>query len=67
MKRTAFLLLPLAVAGGGCSTDQVGRFVYSAFRVGNPAVEQSLPGSRLPSTPPPYEQYQQARRGDPSR
>jgi hypothetical protein len=67
MKRTAFLLLPLALAGAGCSTDQVGRFVYYTFRVGNPAVEQSLPGSQFPSTPPPYEQYQQERRGAPSR
>jgi hypothetical protein len=67
MKPATVLMLALAAGVAGCSTDQVGRFVYYTFRVGNPAVEQSLPGSQFPSTPPPYEQYQQERRGDPSR
>ena len=66
MRKAAFVLV-IGLAATGCSTDQVARFVYYTFRVGNPAVEQSLPGSQFPSAPLPYEQYQEERRSERSR
>ena len=67
MKQGTLLLLALAAVAAGCSTDQVARAVYYSLRVGNPAVEQSLPGSQFRDTSMPYEQYREERRGDPSR
>jgi len=68
MKRPASILVPaLAAVAAGCSTDQLARAVYDSIRVGNPAVEQSLPGSAFRSAPVPYEQYERERRGDRSR
>jgi hypothetical protein len=67
MKPASVLMLGLAVAVSGCSTDQVARFVYYTFKVENQAVEQSLPGGQFQGPPIPYERYQQERRGDTSR
>jgi hypothetical protein len=67
MKPPSVLMLGLAVAVSGCSTDQVARFVYYTFRVENQAVDQSLPGGQFRSAPIPYERYQQERKGDTSR
>jgi hypothetical protein len=66
MKPTSVLVLALAGAIAGCSTDQIARVVYYTFRVENQAVD-ATPPMQSRGAPMPFDRYQQERRGEGSR
>jgi hypothetical protein len=69
MKKPALVLvLGLAGAVVGCSTDQIARVVYYTFRVDNQAVNNSQSAPLQPQgTGMSFDQYQRERRGEASR
>jgi uncharacterized lipoprotein YmbA len=68
MKPALVLVLGLAGAIAGCSTDQIARAIYYSLRVDNQAVNNTItPPLQSRGDPMSFDQYQRERRSETSR
>ena len=65
---SVLVLLGLAGAVAGCSTDQIARVIYYSLRVDNQAVNNTTtPPLQSRGEPMSFDQYQRERRSETSR